>query len=322
MFSRHATATAAGFAESPARATGFAYDHQMPPRSRPQRRDHAPHPLALTADDEEALRRAQLELLAEFDRVCTAHHLEYFALYGTLLGAVRHGGFIPWDDDLDVGMLRADFDRLTEVVADEVDDRFFFQTVCTDPHYGYLFNKLRLKDTLCVDRTSYFSLQHGGIFIDIFPLDAKATGAFAGFEQKLMRYVCFRLLYIKAGYLFMRGTSVLTRITRFAAWKITGLLPRRLIIALAERRTRLVGNDPPEQYVSMYGAYRYDADTIDAAWINPLVELPFENVTIPAFADSDAYLRRVYGNYRQPPPPEQQVGRHEIVELDFGGVPR
>lgn len=286
----------------------------------PQRRGDVPQPLVLTSEEKEGLRRAQLDLLAEFDRVCAAQGLEYFALYGTLLGAVRHSGFIPWDDDLDVGMLRADFNRLTDVIGDEVDGRFMFQTVRTDSHYGCMFGKLRMNGTLCVDRISYGSPQHGGVFIDVFPIDAKAARPVARFEQRLMRYVGFRLLYLKAGYLFMGGTSVPSRVVQTVARALVRCIPRRLIIALTERHTRLGGVEPPAEFVSLFGAYVYDRDTIDARWIHPLTRLPFEDVTIPAFADSDAYLTQVYGNFRQPPPPDQQVGVHEIVELDLGGM--
>ena len=152
----------------------------------------------------------------------------------------------------------------------------------------------------------------------VIPLDAKATGRWSRFEQKLMRYVGFRLLYLKAGYLFMTGTSVPSRLVQAVARAAIRVLPRRLLVALTERHTRLGNTASPAQYVSLFGAYLYDRDTIDAAWIHPLTRIPFEDVTIPAFADSDAYLTQLYGNYRQPPPPEQQVGHHEIVELDFG----
>lgn len=292
------------------------YDRRVPlaPHSR---RDHAPDPLDLTADDQRRLRHAQLEVLAELDRVCSANGLEYFALYGTLLGAIRHGGFIPWDDDLDVGLLRTDFDRLVEIAADFGDD-YFLQTVRSDPHYGCMFAKLRKNGTRCVDRISYGSEQHGGVFIDIFPLDAKATRGWARFEQRLMRYVGFRFLYLKAGYLFMRGTSVPSRAVQLLARTLIHLVPRQLLIALTERHTRLGGATPPAQYVSLFGAYLYDRDTIDATWIHPLSSIPFENVTIPAFADADAYLTQVYGDYRQLPPPEQQIGHHELVELSLG----
>ncbi|MDN5746009.1 MAG: LicD family protein, partial [Nocardioidaceae bacterium] len=276
-----------------------------------------PDPLELTTHDEERLRAAQLELLAELDRVCAALGVEYFALYGTLLGAVRHQGFIPWDDDLDVGMLREDYDQLVARVDGELGERFFLQTVDSDPHYGCMFAKLRRNDTRCVDRISYGSAQHSGVFLDIFPLDAKASAPLARTEQKAMRYVGFRLLYLKAGYLFMRGTSLPSRIAQFVARCADRVLPRALVIKFTERHTRLGRKEAPAEYVSLFGAYLYDRDTIDASWIHPLVRVPFENTTIPAPADSAAYLTQIYGDYMTPPPPEQQVGHHEIVELSL-----
>ncbi len=278
-------------------------------------------PLILTDSQKAALRGAQVELLVEFDRACKAHDLEYFAMYGTALGAVRHGGFIPWDDDLDLGMLRRDYDRLTKVISDELDGGFFFQTVDTDPNYGCLFGKLRKEGTRCVDKISIGSQQHGGIFIDVFPLDARATGRVARREQRIMRYVGFRLLYLKAGYrLPMRNDSLLARIAKVVVRGVVRVLPRRAIIALTMRHTRLGRTESPEKYVSLFGAYFYDRDTVTADWIHPLRELPFEDRTIPVFADVEAYLTQIYGDYSQPPPVEQRVGHHEIVELDFGAL--
>lgn len=281
-----------------------------------------PEPLVLTDDQKVDLRRAQLDLLAEFDRVCRANDLEYFALYGTALGAVRHEGFIPWDDDLDVGMVRSEYERMTQIVNAELTDRFLFQTVDTDPHYGCMFGKLRMNESRCVDRISFGSPQHGGIFLDVFPLDAKATKRWARFEQRMMRYVGFRVLYLKAGYLFMRGTSVPSRIIQFIARTSIRVVPRRLIIAVNDRYTRLGGKASPAEYVSLFGGYLYDADTVDPAWIRPLERVPFEDATIPVFANIDAYLSKIYGDYRQPPPPDKQIGHHELVELDFDTTDR
>jgi len=272
----------------------------------------------MSQDDIEALRAAQLEILIEFDRVCRAGGLEYFAAYGTLLGAVRHQGFIPWDDDLDVGMLRADFDRLPAVMAAELGERFFFQTVDTDPAYGCMFAKLRLNGTRCVDIDGEGSAQHSGIFIDIFPFDAKAVDGLALVEQRAMRYVGFRLLFLKARYRFMGGTSVPSRIIQFIARTGIHLVPRRAIVALIRRYSRRGPSANPAQYVSLFGAYFYDQDTLDADCIHPLTWVDFEHTKIPVLANHHTYLSRLYGNYMALPPVEDRVGHHYLVELDFG----
>lgn len=273
-----------------------------------------PEQLDLTHDQETALRRTQLELLAEFDRVCAKVGVEYFALYGTALGAVRHEGFIPWDDDLDLGMLRPDYEKLNRVIASELGDDYLWQTTSTDNHYGYLFGKIRKRDSRCVDRISYGSRQHNGVFVDIFPLDARASSRWGHRRQKALRYVGFRLLYIKSGYQFVKGSTP-ARLLRVAFRGAVSLIPRRAIVALTAWPSRVDRSTAPKEWVSLYGGYFYDRDTIPAEWIHPLQRVPFEDITIPAFADLDSYLTRIYGDYRQPPPPEQRYGRHEIVEL-------
>lgn len=289
----------------------------MPSPFRPQR-DDIPPPLELTPEQRDRLHRTHLELLTELDRVCKAHDLTYFALYGTMLGAAREKGIIPWDDDLDVAMLRPDYDRLCEIVQDQLGEDYFFQNAHTDPHCGYLFGKLRKNGTRCVDRDSYGSQQHSGISIDIFPLDAKATGWFGNRAQRALRHIGFRLLYLKAGYLFLTGETLPTRVLGAIATTVARLLPRRFLIWLTELTTRVGRRPAPQQYVSLFGAYPYDWDTVDAAWILPTVELPFEDRTIPGMADSDAYLTQIYNKWRQPPPPGSQMGHHDIIELDFG----
>ena len=98
--------------------------------------------------DEKTLQKLhalELEIAAEMKRICEKHRIRYFMIAGTLLGAVRHGGFIPWDEDMDFGMLRADFERFVSVCADELDrEKYFLQTGDSDPGYTYAFAKIRL----------------------------------------------------------------------------------------------------------------------------------------------------------------------------------
>ena len=117
----------------------------------------------------------ELDLLAEFDRVCRKYDLKYCADGGTLLGAVRHQGYIPWDDDLDVAMLRRDFEKLNEIAPKEFKKPYFWQTEETDPGSARGHAQLRNSDTTSIIALEYKHQRHNnfnqGIFIDIFPFD-------------------------------------------------------------------------------------------------------------------------------------------------------
>ena len=111
-----------------------------------------------------------LDMLYQFDRVCQKHGLVYFIMYGTLLGAVRHKGFIPWDDDMDVVMPREDYEKFMRL-KDEFKEPLFFQTPYTDP--GYFYTPIRIRNsntTAIVEKFKYAGFNHG-IWFSVFPLD-------------------------------------------------------------------------------------------------------------------------------------------------------
>ena len=128
----------------------------------------------MTYDDAD-LRRiqlVQLDLLKEVDRICKKCGIRYNIIAGTLLGAVRHGGFIPWDDDADVAMLRREYDRFVLACQKELNtDKYYFQDHHVTPGYRWGYGKLRRKDSLFLREHQEHMPYEQGIFIDIFPLD-------------------------------------------------------------------------------------------------------------------------------------------------------
>ena len=125
--------------------------------------------------DDVQLRRLQLvelELLKEFDRVCRKNGIKYSITGGTLLGAVRHGGFIPWDDDADISMLRSEYEKFTAICDRELDgDRFYYQDIDRTPGYRWGYGKLRRKDTVFLRENQEHMPYEQGVFIDVFPRD-------------------------------------------------------------------------------------------------------------------------------------------------------
>lgn len=127
--------------------------------------------IVLTKDQQNRIQQLELEVLIEFDKICRRHNLKYTLAGGTLLGAVRHDGFIPWDDDVDVTMLRKDYEKFTQVYYQELNDRLFFQSKDTDPQYQYPFSKVRIKDTIFKETfLAKYNINHG-VYIDVFPID-------------------------------------------------------------------------------------------------------------------------------------------------------
>ena len=116
------------------------------------------------------LHKVQLEILEDFIRVCNKYGLRYFAIYGTAIGAVRHEGFIPWDDDIDVGMLRRDYDRFFEVFEKELGDKYNLLTPEIDPRYACTVTHIQRKGTRFVSEMSKDLKCEQCIFMDIFPL--------------------------------------------------------------------------------------------------------------------------------------------------------
>lgn len=120
-------------------------------------------------------RKAQLlmiKILKEVHRICTENNIKYFLHFGTLIGAVRHNGFIPWDDDIDVGMLRPDYERFLQIVKNKLGNDFIFQNSSNDRGFAYCFSKIMLKDTIWIEQSSVqTSKKYNGIYIDVFPFD-------------------------------------------------------------------------------------------------------------------------------------------------------
>ncbi len=118
------------------------------------------------------LQMIELEMLVEVDRICRENHIPYMMIGGTLLGAVRHEGFIPWDDDADLAMLRKDYDRFRKVCEKELDqERFYFQDAWNTEGYRWSYGKLRRKNTLFLREHQEHMPYEQGVFIDIFPVD-------------------------------------------------------------------------------------------------------------------------------------------------------
>ena len=117
------------------------------------------------------LQLAELDILLEIDRVCTENNIKYFLDSGTALGAVRHKGFIPWDDDIDICMMRDDYEKFIRLAPEKLSQKYFLQTLKTDPGYNKLHAKVRKNGTVFKEDANLMRNMNHGLFVDIYPFD-------------------------------------------------------------------------------------------------------------------------------------------------------
>jgi lipopolysaccharide cholinephosphotransferase len=242
-----------------------------------------------------------LEMLIETDRICKKENIRYCIIAGTLLGAVRHGGFIPWDDDLDVAMTRGEYERFRKACETELDaERFFFQDHTTDPQYRWGYGRIRRKNSEFVRVGQEHMKMRTGIFLDVFPLDAVPD---APLLRPLHCFCCFvlrKLLYAETGA--VSGRTVFVR-TLFRA---LNRIPRsfafgrmKSLAAVCNRSetelVRILAFPPPK---GRCGYLR--------KWYEELSETEFEGRKFPCAKDCDGYLRYKFGDYACLPPPEER----------------
>lgn len=269
----------------------------------------------------EKLHTVHIEILNDFKAVCEKHNLPYFALYGTAIGAVRHKGFIPWDDDIDVGMLRADFDRFLEIADAELGEKYFILSPNTDKRCTSNVVKLMLRGTKFVSALNANAKCPQCIFMDIFPFDNVAPDKKG--QQRQLKITTFldRLLYLCGTpypIIPLKGlvgelAAAVCFVTHYAL-KILHISPRFIFRQFVKQSTKYNGIET--EYITDFGQPTALRKMFKKADMFPLQEVPFESTTIHLLRNNDAELRRVYGDYMQIPPPEKQIN-HAPIELVF-----
>lgn len=263
------------------------------------------------------LHNCQLIIAREIKRICDKHNIRYFIIAGTLLGAVRHGGFIPWDDDMDVGMLREDYEKFLKVAKTELGEEFFLQTPETDKNYGLPFAKILLNGTVLVEATAGSSAKKG-VFVDVFPFDVAPENEADRENHNKKTYLYKRLLLAKLNYNVCAKNDYVKRAIYFVLKIMSAFYSHDKLVKKLESEITRYNNSKTEDIVNIGGAYGYKKETIKADWVRDTVEIPFEDMTISAPVDYIKYLETFYGDYMTPPPEDKRYNRHSVTELDFG----
>ena len=248
-----------------------------------------------------------LELLTEFDRVCKKHDIPYMLFAGSALGAVRHQGFIPWDDDLDIVMLRPAYNRFLAVASDELSANKYFVQAEFSSHWPMYFSKLRKNHTACLEKYHpKDSETHQGIYIDIFPCDNASECAFI----RSLQYYCSRSVIAKS--MLKRGYDTNSHFKKLAV-SVSRFFPMNPFYNIVVRRKK---KDSELVHTFFGGTSRYQKGVYPRAWFEDVKETRFENLTVPISAHYDLLLRTLYGDYMTIPPEEDRTCKVHAILVD------
>lgn len=267
-------------------------------------------------ESEQLIKNDVLSILKAFDKYCNQHEIHYVLAYGTLLGAVRHKGFIPWDDDIDIVMLPDEYTRLKGSVAADrfLDDakryRIYFPG---DPGYGYSFPKVI--DTYYVIREKNVSDKYNlGLFIDIFRADYWPDNKLKEFFQLNKSFVLRKIKNICVrGNLQENKFIILDKIIKpiDLLFRLLGITTEKVCLWMDHVGAKNV----PNRYVGVIQEGEASKkEKMDSSIYNNIIHLPFEDHLFPAPKDFDIYLNTLYGDYMTLPPETDRIGHeYEII---------
>ncbi len=270
--------------------------------------------MILKQPDLQKLQHVQLDMLKYIDKILTEHDLTYYLMYGTLLGAVRHNGFIPWDDDVDICMPRDHYDHFLQHGSTWVSDEYFLQDSVSDKNYCLNFAKLRKNGTIFKTSAEAALDIHHGIYIDIFPIDTVS-------ENTLIRKIdnlVFRLLN-----LIVRAKLALPlSASSTPLQKILGVIPKSIALFLSKPKWHKIWDFYLKRHNKSSSSKKYcwqivDKVPYDSSEFDHPVQIKFEDITVPIPANADSVLKKIYGDYWQPPPKNKQCAIHPVIEFSI-----
>lgn len=248
--------------------------------------------------------KALLTLLKEFDRVCKELDIPYVLFAGTLLGSVRHNGFIPWDDDLDILMMRTDYERFLKEAPTKLNTESFYLQKEFSEHWPMFFSKLRLNGTTCLEKFHPKDPKiHQGVYMDIFPCDCAAASAIG----RRIQFYASKVVIAKS--LFKRGYETNSKKKKlFMA--LCQCLPMNLFLRIVKK-----GSVNSQNVHSFLGAgSSFSKNVYPRAWFEKRLEGIFEEEKYPIPAMYDKLLTILYGDYMcLPPMEEREIKQHAIL---------
>lgn len=277
-------------------------------------------------NDEELrkIKEYELGILKDFIKICEDNHLKYFGMAGTCLGAVRHGGYIPWDDDIDIGMPRKDYERFIEIAERDYADKYYVLNADNYTNFPLMTTRLCIKNTRFVEY-AFMNLNNCplGIFLDIFPYDNLADNKIARWFQQWRAWYLSKLMILRViPEPYLAQTGLLKKIILFickSVHKVMCLLRvdskkmhrkcKRICTRYNNRRTEKIG------FICDTSPHMEENFVKD---IFPCQKLQFEGIMMRFPKNTDLLLKQIYGDTYMTLPPVEKRKTHFPYILDFG----
>lgn len=264
-----------------------------------------------TPENLRALQLVELEMLAELDRICRKHEIQYIIDAGTLLGAVRHGGFIPWDDDIDIRMLRPEYEKFCEVCKTELNEHFFLQNHKTDQGYRWGYARILKKGTVYHRVGQEKMTAKNGVFIDVFPNDNLPSSYWANKECTILSWFCRKLLYSEVGVRNSKGINKL-------GFFLLNCLPK----AWGHKGMQYLSNKYKDRDVTRVRCFGWGSKEETGGflkqWNLETQDILFEGLSVRGPKDLDGFLKYSFGDdYMQYPPIEKRKPAHTADYISF-----
>lgn len=257
------------------------------------------------------IQKIELGILIKFDEICRNNNLTYFLDSGTALGAVRHGGFIPWDDDIDVGMPRRDYEIFMKIGQSQLGDKYFLQNRKTDPNCPFTFSKIRKNNTTFMEWNKRNIKMHHGIFIDVFPYDklpddSDLTNEYIKSCKKLYNRLLTRMIPDRSK-MPVKGFK----------WFWVAVLRRLKHYIYKVFSVEKLDKEINEYFTKYNDENIYDGFSTCHCFSNKIIlpnnilyppkEMNFEGYKFFVPYNYDLYLKKIYGDYMKLPPENERV---------------
>lgn len=254
---------------------------------------------------EKEIQKVLLDTLVYVDNFCTEREIPYYMIGGTLLGAVRHGGFIPWDDDIDIAMTRENYEKFLSLWDDKEHDGFMLQNTFTDRKCRHTITRILIKGTRLLHNGSYnVTKEHSELFIDIFPLDNVPDDIELREQQRKDLIKAKRMIGFK--FSSRASTKLKHYIKRLRQGFLAPVSYHHLVkkVDIISKRYCL---EQTKSICSMSSQYDYNKQAMSRKIYGSPIRIPFEKYAFLAPEHPDEYLKQLYGDYMQLPPKEKQV---------------